>query len=86
MKKADVFMINAYSKNIPKAAKKRKVQLIIEMAPKQRCADVDSFWKVVLDSLVKCKLLVDDNPKHCEIMPVEFVRGVRKSTTIILHE
>ncbi len=84
-KKADTLMISACSQHIPKALGKRRVELIIEMGSKQRCADVDAFWKVVLDSLVRCRLLVDDHPKHCEIMPVQFPRG-KKSTTIRLHD
>ncbi len=86
MKKADAAMISAYSRHIPKAEKKRRVELILTMAPKQRCADVDAFWKSTLDALVKCRLLIDDNHKWCEIAPVVFERGKAKRTVIKLYE
>lgn len=86
LKKQCTHMIAAYSRHIPKAACKRKVELLMQMAPRQRCADVDAYWKSVLDSLVKCGILVDDHPKHCEIMPVVYGRGEFKQTIIRLYD
>ncbi len=86
MKKADAAMIAHYSRKLPKATGKRRVELIIEMAPRQRCADVDAHWKSTLDSLVQCGMLKDDNTKWCEISPVQFIRGKTKSTRIRLYD
>lgn len=86
LKKADAKMLAAYSRHVEKAAGKRRVTLTITMAPKMRCADVDAFWKSLLDGLVRNHLLIDDSPKWCEIMPVVYERGPVKKTTIRLYD
>lgn len=86
LKKSDAKMIAAYSRHVEKAVGKRKVKLIVTMGPRMRCPDVDSFWKSTLDALVQCKLLVDDSPKWCEIMPVIYERGQAKGTIIRLYD
>lgn len=47
--------------NVPKAACKRRVSLEITLGPRWRQYDDDNAWKAVLDGLVSCKRLVDDN-------------------------
>lgn len=86
LKKADAVMIGSYSGHIPKATAKRKVELIIQMAPKQRCSDPDSHQKSVGDALVKCRLLVNDSHLWVEWLPTKFIRGKNKTTTIRLYE
>jgi len=85
-KMSDYAMIAAYSRHIPKATQKRRVEMTIQLAPRQRASDVDAFWKVALDGLVKCGMLVDDSPKWCEIMPIKFTRDRLKATTIVLTD
>ncbi len=68
------------------AAGKRRVSLVITLAPRQRGGDPDSYWKSLLDALVHAGLLVDDSPKWCELGPVEYRRGSEMATTIILED
>lgn len=85
-KQSDYAMIAAYSRHIPKATQKRRVEMTIQLSPRQRASDVDAWWKVCLDGLVKCGMLVDDSPKWCEIMPVIITRDKLKATTIVLTD
>ena len=87
-KKADARMVWAYaaSAQIPKATGKRSVELTITLAPRQRAADPDSPWKSLLDALVRCGLLTDDNRQGVELLPVKFERGERKATRIVLRD
>lgn len=64
---------------------KRRVTLKIVLGPRQRGGDPDSYWKVLLDSLVKCHVLVDDRKEWVELAPVQYERG-KKSETIIMIE
>ena len=87
-KKADARMVWAYavSAHVPKAAGKRSVELTITLAPRQRAFDPDAPWKGLLDALVRCGLLTDDNRQGVELMPIKYERGERKATRIILKD
>jgi len=87
-KKADARMIWAYaaSAQIPKATGKRSVELTITLAPRQRAADPDAYFKSGCDALVRCGLLTDDNRQGVELLPVRFKRGERKATRIVLRD
>jgi hypothetical protein len=65
---------------------KRRVTLRITLAPKQRGADPDAFWKSTLDALVAAKALTDDNRQGVELMPVEYVRGGARMTTLVIED
>lgn len=86
LKKADAKMISNYSQHVPKAINKRRIELVIEMAPKQRCADPDAHQKTIGDGLVRCRLLINDSHLWVEWMPTKFVRGKQKSTTIRIYD
>jgi hypothetical protein len=87
-KKSDARMIWAYSRSaqVPLATGKRSVQLVITLAPKQRAFDPDAPWKSLLDALVQCGLLTDDNRQGVELLPIKFERGERKATRIELKD
>lgn len=87
-KKSDRQMIWAYAKqaNVPAASGKRSVEIIITLAPRQRACDPDSQTKSLLDALVHCGLLTDDNRQGVEILPVQFKRGSFKLTRIVLKD
>jgi hypothetical protein len=87
-KKADYAVIaaNALEQQVSKASGPRQVRMVVTLGPRTRTPDGDSLWKVVLDGLVHCGLLVNDNPKYCTLMPVEFERGLTKQTVIELTE
>lgn len=71
---------------IPPAIGKRRVTLKITLGPRQRAADPDAYWKSLLDACVRLKLLVDDNRQGVELAPVEFERGSKKGSVIVLED
>ncbi len=88
LKKSDLKMIWGYAKQakIPAATSKRSLQLIIQLAPRQRAFDPDAPFKSVCDALVHCGLLTDDNRQGVELLPVKFERGAQKATRIVLRD
>jgi hypothetical protein len=88
LKKADRQLIATYARlaGIPPAAGKRRVSLCITLGPGQRAADPDAYWKSLLDALVQCGQLVDDNRQGCELGEVAFERGGERKTTIMLED
>ncbi len=90
MKKADALrlMVEYHNSHAPKAQGKRRVSLRLLMAKGKRCPDRDAYWKSLLDGLVHAGMLVDDNPKHCELGGVEFERSNNASfgTMITLED
>jgi hypothetical protein len=88
LKKADLEMVgtNAHLAGVPKATGKRRVSLRITLAPCQRGADPDAFWKSTLDSLVHAGLLVDDSREWVQLGTVTFDRGPGRSTVISLKD
>jgi len=88
LKKADRELVGIYARQaaIPPATGKRRVQLVLTLAPRQRAGDPDAYWKSMLDALTATGLLVDDNRQHVELAPVEFERGRAKATTILLAD
>lgn len=88
LKKADQNMVAAYchQAGVPLAAGKRRVSLRITLGPRQRGADPDAYWKVLLDALVECGRLKDDSRQWCEVTPVEYDRGPERVTTITMED
>jgi hypothetical protein len=88
LKKADRDLIAVYARLalIPPAAGKRRVSLVLTLARGQRAGDPDSYWKSVLDALVQCGLLVDDNRQSVELGTVEFARGTARQTEIVFED
>jgi len=86
IKKDDKELVAAYGRDVPKATGKRRVSIMLTLAPRQRAGDPDAYWKSLLDALVKAKLLLDDNRQHCELGTVEFERGKKRETRITLED
>ena len=88
LKKNDAEIIGGYAlkAGVPKATGKRRVSLTITLTPKMRGHDPDAFFKSVLDSLVHCCVLAEDNSRACELGPVTFERGKRKQTVITVED
>lgn len=88
LKKRDREIIgtNARWANVSRATSPRRVHLAITLGKGQRAGDPDAYWKSLLDALVHCGLLIDDNRQHVVLDPVEFVRGVEPETTIELFD
>jgi hypothetical protein len=66
---------HALEQGIPHALGKRLVKLHLVLRPRQRAGDPDAYHKSLLDALVACGLLVNDNRQHVELGPVSFQRG-----------
>lgn len=77
-------MIMAYSRGIPKATCKRRVEFII-YAKGGRSCDPDAYFKSGLDALVQNGLLTEDDKHGVVLMPVQYEVGP-KATTIVLYE
>jgi hypothetical protein len=88
LKKHDRELVAGYAlvQRIPSATGKRRVSLLLTLAPGQRGADPDSFWKSTLDALVHAGLLLDDNRQAVELGDVRFTRGPARETTVIIED
>lgn len=76
----------ARTSGIPAASGKRRVSLLFVLARGQRRGDPDGYLKVMLDCLVSAGLLRDDSARYCEIGAIEFARGDKRRTIILLEE
>lgn len=81
LKKRDKAMVLAFACNKPKATGKRRVDLFITLGTRQRQSDYDAPWKSLLDALVNCKMLIDDNAAGVQLGDIIYDRG--KAKTII---
>lgn len=83
---ANVIALAVLGAGVEKAKRQRRVSLEIVLAPRQRGGDCDAYWKSLLDGLVKCGALKDDNRQWCELGELTFSRGPRKATVICLED
>jgi hypothetical protein len=70
----------------PVALAKRRVRLAITLPKGQRRWDVDAFQKSTLDALKHAGAIVDDRDLWVEWLGVDYDRGARLSTSIIIEE
>lgn len=82
-KDADMIAVAALAYGVPAARGKRRVGLSIR-GRFGRFPDPLAPWKSLLDALVTAGLLVDDAAAWCEVTPVVYSRGERR--TIITLE
>lgn len=82
---AELFAVLAAAQQIPRATGKRRVSLRIVLSGRQRIQDEDNIWKSLLDALVRCGLLLDDNAAGVERGPVRWERGAKTRTEIIIE-
>lgn len=74
-KQAELVRFYALSQELPAAKTKRRVDLRVVLPKGQRAWDPDAMWKGLLDALVSASLLVDDNPKWCQLGEVVYLRS-----------
>jgi hypothetical protein len=74
------------SAGVPKAAGRRRVGMRITLAGRDKPLDDDNAWKLVLDTCVATRVLVDDRREYVERTPVEYDRGPHRKTVIILED
>ncbi len=79
-------LVGAYSTiaQVPKATGRRRFTLKLILGPKNRRRDDDSSFKVCLDACVRCRLLVDDSPTWCELIPLQQEKGRARATVVTL--
>lgn len=75
-----------YQNRIPRAQSRRRVDLHLTLAPRNKEADVDAYWKITLDALKSCGMLVDDHRQYCQLGEVTFERGAERATLITLTD
>lgn len=74
LKKSDKAIVADAFRNAPKAIGKRVLLATIILKKGQRAADMDAYFKSLLDALVACEMLKDDNRQWLELLPVQFRR------------
>ena len=70
---------------VPAPEGRRRVSLRIVLPKGQRRWDIDALQKSTLDACTHAGLIRDDGPKWAEWGRVDYVRGERLSTTIIIE-
>lgn len=87
LKKAAAKLVAGYCvlAGVPEADGPRKVSLRLEGWPAGNLPDPDNLWKVLLDSLVSCRRLIDDSSEWCELGDVEVLRSKRRRTVILIE-
>ena len=88
LKKADreVIIWAQHCVRLPTAVTRRRVSLQIVFGKGQRRCDPDAYWKTVNDALVHAKLLVNDNPRWCQLGSVDVSREETAATRILLED
>lgn len=76
----------ACNAKIPKATGKRRLTLTWVMGPRNKEPDRDNVSKLLLDSLVWCGRLTDDDSSGVECLPVRFERGPVKGIVVDLED
>lgn len=85
---ADLLHVLAIQQGVPGATGLRRLALTIRLWGRQKQCDADAPWKVLLDSLKRAGLLIDDGPLGLAGLPsLSFERvGKEKAGTLILLE
>jgi hypothetical protein len=74
---------------VTEAVGKRRVSALFVFGKGKRRTDPDSFHKVLLDALVRCKVLKNDSQVWCELGAWECVRaadGEEWGTRVVLED
>ncbi len=79
-------LVMAYSRDLTCATFKRRVTVTLTLAGRRKERDPDSSHKLILDGLRAARLIVDDSPRWCELMPLVQVRGDGIATTVELED
>lgn len=79
--------IHAANQHARSAQGPRKVSLLVTLGKGRKQPDRDAYDKILLDALVHCRLLVDDDDRGIVgRMAVEFDRDERSATRITLED
>lgn len=87
LKKSDRELVAHYARQtrIPEATGPRLVSVTVTK-PRGKLHDADNLLKSLLDSLVHCRLLIDDDAMHMELGRVSVERGPRRETVVVLSD
>ena len=88
LKDSDAAFVATYARQaeITPANGKRRVSLEIALTGHQKETDPWAYLKSLMDALVACNLLVDDDDAHVEWGGTIYTRGSEPSTTIVLED
>lgn len=77
-----------YSRDVPKAAGRRRVSMHVWLAVRQQLPDCEEdCLKAVLDGLTACGLIIDDSRRWCECPRTVFTKTLlRQPRTVITLE
>lgn len=82
----NMIAVYAILAKVTPAEGKRRVTLRLGLGPRRRGADVDAYWKALLDGLKDCRAIRDDSRHWCELAPVEYREANEDSTTIVIED
>lgn len=83
---ADTILDFCRQAKVPLANGKRRVGFLIELSDMRKAPKPDNCWKVLLDSLVSCGLLLDDQPENVELGLSIVRRGLFTQSTIFIED
>lgn len=88
MKRVDKFMIKdvAMAYGIPVATVKRRVELYLVYAPKERAVDPDASWKSLLDALVGSGIIKNDSHVWVDYASPVVMRGPHRRCFITIQD
>lgn len=88
LKEADARLVGVYARlsGVPRASGPRRVDLAVRGWRVGNLPDRDAFWKSLLDALVLCGMLVNDDPARCLLGGVDVTRSKTRETRIRLHD
>lgn len=84
----EIHLISTYQR-IPKATTPRAVRIVIQKTPRGKRDDPGNLYarsKAILDALVRCELLLDDDNTSLEALEVVERRADTKQTLIEITE
>lgn len=88
IKRDAAFVIQSYCwmAKVTAAHGKRRVSFLVELENMRRAPDPDNCWKILLDSLVSGKMLLDDRAKYVELGSAIVRRGPATQSTIFIED
>lgn len=64
----------------------RRVHFLCVYAGGVRLPDPDNLYKLTLDAMTRCRIIVDDGPEWCEVTPPSLQRGSKSATVFTVRD
>ena len=83
----EMLAMYALIQKVPAAKGRRRISVCVTLAGRMKQPDRDAYDKVLLDSMKRSGLILDDSDRGlCGRIEVTFLRGPERSTTIYLED